>query len=264
MGAAASTNNGIEVELTSEQQIQRMLNTFENYDAKATITKEELAIAESGWTCVINDLSPEYIRKREDKEPNLPHSCLSWFYDTFFLLAMEYDENIKESYNNNMKVQIRAMISMISSSLSILRGNDVIRTHSILKVAKIHYQRGIRSHQYPIVANVCVKTFVLCMGKYWKDKLESAWTKIFSIILTKLVPSAFRFEKGSTPTSTTSSSGERSPTKFRSSSDVDDKIRSDAESDILRMTSFEADSDCLKSIAASELFELSDKVPSVV
>ena len=256
MGTAASTV-GTGVELTLDQQIQRILSTFENYDASATISREELSIAEAAWTGIVSDLSPEYIRMKEENDPNLPHSCLSWFYDSFFALATAYDPNIKDSYNGNMKVQIRAMISMISASLSILRSGDL--SNSLLRVAKAHVKRGIRSHQYPIVANVCVKTFVVCMGKYWKVKLEAVWTKIFSVILTTLVPMAIKLEKSSNQTSTLSTS-DSSPTRvLRDSFDVSDKIPSELESDKLKGSRDGTDSDLLRSRDESEAFAFFDK-----
>ena len=257
MGAAASSTinaNGIAVELSDEQQIQKMLNTFENYDPLATITKEELALAESGWTCVVNDLSPEYIRMKKANEPNLPHSCLSWFYDSFFLIAMEYDENIKESYNNNMKIQIRAMVSMISATLSILRGNEVSRTNALFKIAKVHCQRGILSHQYSIVANVCVKTFVLCMGETWKDKLQLVWTKAFSIVLTQLIPSAYRFEKKLLNTNI--SEGNINMLS-RSNSDITEKIRMDTDNNVRRTSIDSIQPRLIASV--SEILEICEK-----
>lgn len=87
MGAgASSTSAGSIEEATAE-----LLDNCKYYvDDKATISHEEVALAKESWRLIIDNESPEYIRMKLDPSFE-PTSCLSWFYDSFFILSSEQD-----------------------------------------------------------------------------------------------------------------------------------------------------------------------------
>lgn len=95
---------------------------------------------------------------------------------------------------NNLKVQIRALVGMISSSLNMFKKPETV-DRTLEKIAHGHFKKGVKAHQYPIAGKSLFLTFQYCLGPAWDADTERAWHRIFSHILNVLVKIAVIDEK---------------------------------------------------------------------
>jgi hemoglobin-like flavoprotein len=188
MGAGASTVGGGG---TIEEQTEAMMPAYILRDQ--TVSNDDLQKAKEAWQLIVDDKSPKYL---ELKENGLLEStsCLSWFYDSFYRISDSIDTESKEIYRDNLKVQIKALVGMVTMSLNLFK--DVTKMEKTLgSVAKGHNKKGVVSYQYPLVGEILLKTFAECLGEAWDEQTSLAWTKIVSITMLCIVPLALKVEK---------------------------------------------------------------------
>lgn len=193
MGAAATTNRGQKKGF--DEQVQETFKLFTFYDPNATVTAEDVADAQMFWDLVVNDKTPEFLRVKED--PSFEkYSCLSWFYDVFYDVSAEMDSEAMKLYRDNLRVQISALVSMITMSLQTFKAENIQEkvTATMSKLAVGHNKRGVRSYQYAIVGVVLIKTFQKCMGPEHACRVTEVWAKMFSMMLKVLIPAAIKVE----------------------------------------------------------------------
>ena len=149
MGAAASTFGG-NAGATLEEKVTRLLPGY--YIKDAEVTDADVDLAKSAWTMVVDDTSPEFLTLKARPEGFDQQSCLSWFFDQFYVFSAEIDSSSMALYGTNMRVQAKALTGMVNMSLSIFKGKDLAtRTESLNKLAKGHCKRGTRPFPHPIV-----------------------------------------------------------------------------------------------------------------
>lgn len=119
MGAAASTGSS---SVPIEQQISDTLQLFVNYDANAVVSQEDVDFAKICWEYITKDTSPEFLRRKAEDPPLETSSCLSWFYDCFYELSHSMDTESRNLYKDNLRVQVRALVAMVQTVLSIFEG----------------------------------------------------------------------------------------------------------------------------------------------
>ena len=108
-----------------EQSTLEILSLFKYYDSNALVTKDDLILANESWNLVISDTSGEFIRMKTSQSSFEATSCLSWFYDQFYIFSAEMDYQSQELYTGNLKVQVRALVSMIQSTLGMFKGKFI-------------------------------------------------------------------------------------------------------------------------------------------
>jgi hypothetical protein len=52
----------------------------------------------------------------------------------------------------------------------------------------------VRAYQYPLVGGIVLKTFELCLGELWDEQTRLSWIKIFSKVISFIVPAALQLE----------------------------------------------------------------------
>ena len=157
MGAAASTFGG-NPGATLEEKVNQLLPVYYIKDAQPV--DADVDLAKSAWKMVVDDTSPEFITLKARPEGFDQQSCLSWFFDQFYVFSAEIDSSSMALYGTNMRVQAKALTGMVNMSLSIYKGKDLAsRTESLSKLAKGHCKRGVYcSYQHSTVPNVCIKS----------------------------------------------------------------------------------------------------------
>jgi hemoglobin-like flavoprotein len=61
-------------------------------------------------------------------------------------------------------------------------------------LAKIHSEKGVMSYQYGIVGEVLLWTLNKCLGAGYFEEVKVSWVKVYSIILSVMVPEALKVE----------------------------------------------------------------------
>ena len=193
MGAAASLQDNVHLSVSVEDRTLQLYPAYMILDA--VVNEVDLEQAKISWKQVVDDESPEYLRLKHTEGFDKA-SCLTWFFDQFYIISDVLDSNSSSLYGDSMKIQIRALIGMINSTLSMFKGQDLERVSTVLlSIAKGHAKRGVRAYQYPIVGEIFMLTMKHCLGESYDDKVELAWKKLFSVMLKFVLPAAIREER---------------------------------------------------------------------
>ena len=154
----------------------------------AVITPEDAARAKKSWAHIIDDTGDKYLHCKSD--PSFESSsCLQWFYDTFYKRLFDVHPASRALFRNNMQVQGKALVHMISGALSLL---DKLSTlvEALQGLAKTHSAKGVIAVQYGLVGEVLLWTFSQCLGDQFDAATSLSWVKIYSVILKVIVPVA--------------------------------------------------------------------------
>ena len=107
------------------------------------VTPEERKAAADSWDLILNEKSPEYLKCRED--PNFQYqSCVTFFYDSFYLRLFDIHPLCRALFKNGMKSQGKFLVKMISLALSELDDAEKF-DKNLHKLAEVHYQRGVKT-----------------------------------------------------------------------------------------------------------------------
>lgn len=160
----------------------------------AVVEKIDMKTAKAAWNAIIEDESPKYIELRNSGHCTAT-SCLTWFYDTFYHLSEQRDKDSMLLYGNGLKAQIKALVGMINMSLNLFQSDLPKITQTLQKVAKGHVVHiGVRAYQFPIVAEILLDCFKICLGDAWDEATELAWKKVLSALLVIMLPAILREE----------------------------------------------------------------------
>ncbi len=87
------------------------------YYSGEDISVEERQFASDAWQLILHDTSPEYLARKTD--PDFTYaSCVTFFYDTFYLRLFDIHPMAKALFKSGMKSQGKFLVQMISLSLS--------------------------------------------------------------------------------------------------------------------------------------------------
>lgn len=107
------------------------------------LTQEESKTAADAWNLILNDKSPEYLRR--SSEPNFPYNCcVTFFYDGYYSRLFDIHPNCRPLFKNGMKAQGRFLVKMITLSLSEFEDPERF-DRTLVKLAEVHYERGVRA-----------------------------------------------------------------------------------------------------------------------
>lgn len=99
----------------AEKEMVKYLMPVYYIDEK--LTQEESKTAADAWNLILNDKSPEYLRR--SSEPNFPYNCcVTFFYDGYYSRLFDIHPNCRPLFKNGMKAQGRFLVKMITLSLS--------------------------------------------------------------------------------------------------------------------------------------------------
>lgn len=190
MGSGASHNY-----VSSESPEVAAVRFYPSFLIKdAVVEKVDMKTAKSAWNAIIEDESPKYIELRDSGQCTAT-SCLTWFYDTFYHLSEQRDKDSMLLYGNGLKAQIKALVGMINMSLNLFQSDLPKITQTLQKVAKGHVVHiGVRAYQFPIVAEILLDCFKICLGDAWDEAAELAWQKVLSALLVIMLPAIIREE----------------------------------------------------------------------
>ena len=101
---------------------------------------------------------------------------------------------MKPKFKQNIKVQGRALVDMISAALSILHlPEDLVPT--LQKLAVVHTARGVVATEYGVVGECLLWTFVLTLGDEFTEEAKIAWIRIYSFMISVMIPAALEEEE---------------------------------------------------------------------
>lgn len=107
-------------------------------------TAAEIQQASHAWELILNDKSPEFLRRKET-DPTFPHSsCMIFFYDTFYTRLFDMHPMCRHLFVSGIKIQGRFLVKMITLSLAVLE-DSLKFDQALIKLAQGHYHAGVKS-----------------------------------------------------------------------------------------------------------------------
>lgn len=121
-------------------------------------------------------------------------SCVMFFYDTFYNRLFDVHPLCRNMFKSGLKTQGKFLVKMISLCLSEIEESEKFNA-TLVKLTDVHNTRGVKSIEYGVVGEVMFYTMRVVIGEESYDSAtHHAWIRIFSRMLSIMVPVAVAFE----------------------------------------------------------------------
>eukprot|EP01041_Mallomonas_annulata_P004033 gene4033-8028_t len=158
------------------------------YEKDPVITPEDLAAVRKSWRKIVDGTSENFQSVKE--KPNCSHQDGSeWFGELFFANFFEVHPAAVFLFDSNIKRQIIMFTRKLSELLdTIERPNDVHM--ALMDLAVKHSKHGVHAVQYGIFGTALLNTLRFCLQDEYTDYVNRSWIKVYSFILSVVVPIA--------------------------------------------------------------------------
>ncbi len=138
---ATARNTSTHLRPNEKEIIKLMLPV---YYLHVDASPDEIKIASDSWELILNDKSPEFLKRKENDTNFQYGSCMIFFYDSFYTRLFDMHPICRPLFLNGIKIQGRFLVKMLSLSLSVYQ-DPVKFDHALLKLAEGHYHGGVKS-----------------------------------------------------------------------------------------------------------------------
>jgi hypothetical protein len=138
MGLSQSTSTSF---LSKETDIVNLMMPL--YYSTEKLSKEEYDSASASWNSILNDQAANYLLLKKEKSIE-SSSCISFFYDSFYMRLFELHPLAKALFKKGIKSQGTFLVQMISLALNELN-NPIKIKNTLIKLAEVHNERGIKA-----------------------------------------------------------------------------------------------------------------------
>eukprot|EP01041_Mallomonas_annulata_P008150 gene8151-16758_t len=167
------------------QMIQLVMPAY--YMNYVKIAPEDIVIARESWGYIINNTSPAFIAMKNCNEMENSFSCLVWFYNSFYDRLFEVGPTARSLFKKNLQAQGRALVAMLSGALSLLEGVNTL-VDNLIDLAHMHKKINVRALDYGPVGLVLLWTLEHCIGDSFTPEIKHIWLKIYSLMLSVMIP----------------------------------------------------------------------------
>jgi len=178
--------------LTLQANFSSYVLSLVYYIKDAVVTPADAARARKSWEYITNDSGEHFLKAKQSSELQAT-SCIQWFYDTFYARLFDVHPASRSQFKNNMLIQGRALVHMISGALSLLENLGKL-VDALTGLAKSHAKYNVISTQYGIVGEVLLWTLNHCLGAQFDAATSLSWLKIYSVMLKVIIPVAIAEE----------------------------------------------------------------------
>ena len=176
----------------SDAEIMRFMLPL--YYTSDTVTNEDIELARTSWNLIINDASTRYKELSSRRIVSQP-SSISWFYTTFYNRLFDIHPACKPLFNRGIVGQGNFLVKMITLTLNQLRNPDTFRG-TMESLAARHCDWGVRGVEYGIVGDVLFYSLHYVLGdEGFNEGVQVAWWRIYSAMLTHILPICIRHER---------------------------------------------------------------------
>eukprot|EP01031_Cornospumella_fuschlensis_P025754 gene25754-31104_t len=195
MGGSASKHTAAKNAPQLRKQENDIVNLmFPVYYTDEELTDGELDLASKAWKMILTCTAPEFAALKAADPVNFDfnHSMV-YFYSKFYERLFEVHPLARPLFKD-MSSQGKFLVKMLSLALSEKADPDKYR-NTLVKLAEIHNDRGIKAVEYGIVGEVLFWSIRACVGVgVYTPELHVAWTKVYSRMLKIMVPIAVAYE----------------------------------------------------------------------
>lgn len=111
------------------------------YYIDEVVTREEIQMALANWELILHEQAPEFLRRRKEEAEKFPyHSCVIFFYDSYYTRLFDIHPACRPLFKSGMKAQGRFLVKLISFSLS-----EFENPERFDKLTEVHYHHGVQA-----------------------------------------------------------------------------------------------------------------------
>lgn len=163
------------------------------YIRDCVVTPEDIEAVKVGWNLIIKDNTEPYKELKKNKNCEYS-SCISWFYSLFYDRLFNVHPACKPLFTSGIVGQGKFLVKMISMTLSQL-GDPTHFKQMMEKLAMRHCERGVRAVEFGIVGEVLFFCLMTVTGNEFSREVEHSWKKIYSVMLTHIIPLVIEYER---------------------------------------------------------------------
>lgn len=164
------------------------------YYTEAAPTPYEIDLALHSFNHIRDDTSTRYFEMKADPK-FLYDSCLEWFYHSFYERLFDVQPQTRVLFSKIGTSQGHGLAMLINVSLRQLKKPDEFR-ESMKDLAKQHFERNVKAVEYGMFGDILFWALHHVLPPdVFNIETERAWIKIFSAMLTQIVPAALRYER---------------------------------------------------------------------
>jgi hemoglobin-like flavoprotein len=161
------------------------------YYTKEEITEGDVENCKLVWDGIIHDSLPNFLATTGT--PGFAfESCRAWFYHTFYNRLMETQPHTRGLFVNGVDTVGVFMVKMISMCLTSLQKKTEFE-NTLKALALRHCQRGIQVNEYFFFGDVLFYSIRLVAGDAYTPEIDSSWKRMYSSMLSIIVPECLRF-----------------------------------------------------------------------
>ena len=145
------------------------------------VDEESTYLIEQSWKCLLDNSAPRFKEEHKKYETTAMAEFYELFYDNLFKMQPE----LEPIYRNSIRVKGRALVSMISTLLKIIRGNDKKEMRKELdEIAKMHRRLGVIPYMYGVLGECLIETLGTCLGEeVFNEECSQAWIHLYSFVV---------------------------------------------------------------------------------
>lgn len=165
------------------------------YVHDVVVTPEDIHVAKDCWGLIIENKSEEFLSKQNIDPSFRTHSCMSWFFNSFYERLFDVHPLCKPLFKSGLQAQGRFLIQMISTTLGQLK-NPAEFKNTMRALTIRHCERGVKAIEYGVVGEVLFHTIKKCVGPAsFTSEVSEAWVRVYSAMLQEIVPLAVHYER---------------------------------------------------------------------
>jgi len=178
------------LELAIEEQ-------FPSYYVRGVeITVSDIEVTKSSWALIMSGVDTNPFLEAK-KNPNFQYSSLlTWFFDSFYERFFVLSPEARPMFAHiSISAQGRLLAGVISSALGLLRNKDQLHSRLAAMTLK-HSLKGVKASQYGTMGAALIWAMELVLGDLFTDEVSTAWIRVYSLLLSVIVPIAVKYEFG--------------------------------------------------------------------
>ena len=139
MGAVLSAKPLV-LNKSETEMVKLMMPIYFSYE---TVSAEDRKVLKTTWECITKDKSPEFLSRRG--KPDFQYqSCVTFFYDSFYVRLFDVHPMSQQLFVNGIKSQGKFLVKLIGMALSETENDDpAIFDRKLRHLAQTHFERGV-------------------------------------------------------------------------------------------------------------------------
>jgi hemoglobin-like flavoprotein len=198
MGATASTVQQPEVHLKngrSKEEICKSITTFVMpiYYNGNPITDGEFEAANTVWKLIVNNRSEVFLSlKRQDPTIEF-ENCMDYFFHTFYTRLFDIHPGCRPLFTRSIHKQGSFLLRFLSMCLYDWK-DDAKWDKTFIQFANIHNKLGVKAVEYGITGECLFYAIKVCTGSSFDAESHAGWVKIYSRMLSSIIPVVVMYE----------------------------------------------------------------------